>query len=159
MELLYLFQGTKHLVKDPEIRCFENWFEAKSLAEEECLDPEYQVGIKIVEEHGQQIPDCIASIKRALVRDKTRAHVILTTTHKAKGMEWDSVMLGDDFPRLIDQKTNCLKPLGMDEGELNPEEVNLQYVAVTRARKNLQLNVEIKRVVANDYNSSPTQNR
>ena len=48
------------------------------------------------------------------------ADVVLATAHKAKGCEWRSVRLADDFFRA-------------DEGPYPREEANLLYVAVTRA--------------------------
>lgn len=54
------------------------------------------------------------------------ADVILSTVHKAKGMEWDSVKLENDFPLP-----------GSDR--FTEEEVNLLYVAITRARKALNI--------------------
>jgi len=56
-----------------------------------------------------------------------RKDVSLATVHKAKGLEWDSVMLADDFP---DPRELC-RP-GM------VQEVNALYVAVTRAVRELQ---------------------
>ena len=54
------------------------------------------------------------------------ADVILSTVHKAKGLEWDSVKLENDFPLP-----------GSDR--FTEEEVNLLYVAITRARKSLNI--------------------
>jgi hypothetical protein len=57
--------------------------------------------------------------------------VVITTAHKAKGLEWDNVRIGNDFwgPRR-----------NTETGELDlpsPEELRLDYVAVTRAQKSL----------------------
>jgi superfamily I DNA/RNA helicase len=54
------------------------------------------------------------------------ADVILSTVRKAKGLEWDSVKLENDFPLQ-----------GSDR--FTEEEVNLLYVAITRARKKLNI--------------------
>lgn len=55
--------------------------------------------------------------------------VVVSTAHKAKGLEWDRVRIGDDFR----------KPKENEFGQpmIAPEEVRLAYVAVTRARKAL----------------------
>lgn len=63
-----------------------------------------------------------------------KADVLLTTAHRSKGLEWDSVELYDDFPKI----KNLV--------EVNFEELNLLYVAITRAKKQLFL--------ADDYNIS-----
>lgn len=57
------------------------------------------------------------------------SHVVLYTAHGSKGLEHDTVMLADDFNSIVESFMNG-KPL--DEADLN-----LFYVAVTRARKTL----------------------
>ncbi|MCX4097711.1 UvrD-helicase domain-containing protein [Nocardia sp. alder85J] len=57
--------------------------------------------------------------------------VVVSTAHKAKGLEWDSVRIGEDF------KNPATDP---DSGELvvpPAEELRLAYVAITRARRAL----------------------
>ena len=57
--------------------------------------------------------------------------VVITTAHKAKGLEWDNVRIGNDFwgPRTNPQTGKLDLP--------SPEELRLDYVAVTRAQKSL----------------------
>ncbi|MBF6171113.1 UvrD-helicase domain-containing protein [Nocardia blacklockiae] len=57
--------------------------------------------------------------------------VIISTAHKAKGLEWDSVRVGDDFkgPVTDPQSGELIMP--------SHEELCLAYVAVTRARRTL----------------------
>lgn len=58
-------------------------------------------------------------------RDDRGADLVVSTVHKAKGREWDRVSLANDFRALVD-----------DEGEpVANEEVNLLYVAATRAQR------------------------
>lgn len=57
--------------------------------------------------------------------------MFVSTAHKAKGLEWDRVQLNDDFPEpREDEETGELKMP-------STEELNLQYVAATRAKKAL----------------------
>ena len=63
--------------------------------------------------------------------DSRKIDVVITTAHRSKGLEWDSVRIGGDFwgPRI-----------SKDTGEVQmpaPEELKLDYVAVTRAKKRL----------------------
>lgn len=51
--------------------------------------------------------------------------IIYITAHKSKGLEWDNVVIADDFP-------NAYKD---GEWALTDQERNLQYVAHTRAKK------------------------
>lgn len=60
------------------------------------------------------------------------AHVTLTTSHKAKGLEYDQVVLSDDFPSNYDKNGRFV---GLSE-----EDENLLYVAATRAKYALNYN-------------------
>lgn len=62
--------------------------------------------------------------------NKESANIILSTIHKSKGLEFDHVLLGDDFPTIT---------TGLKEST-----VNCIYVALTRARKTLTLNKSCK---------------
>ncbi|PTT89088.1 hypothetical protein DBR42_08500, partial [Pelomonas sp. HMWF004] len=56
-----------------------------------------------------------------------QAAITLTTGHRAKGLEWEQVSLADDFIELP------------PEDDFDPEEINLLYVAVTRAIRCVKL--------------------
>lgn len=58
--------------------------------------------------------------------------ILLITAHKSKGMEWDSVVIADDFD--IDK----ILDVGVG-GKCNEQEVNLFYVACTRAKYEIKL--------------------
>lgn len=62
------------------------------------------------------------------VKNCTDPDVILTTAHKSKGLEFDNVIVANDF------KFGKKELLEMPE-----QEINLLYVACTRAKKTLQL--------------------
>jgi len=64
--------------------------------------------------------------------------IVLSTAHKAKGLEFPIVILSDDFlPRADD----CpLEQLPIDRYR---ESFNILYVAATRATKELVLNVDL----------------
>lgn len=59
--------------------------------------------------------------------------VVVSTAHKSKGLEWGRVRIGDDFfePRLDKDTGKMIMP--------SQEEMKLNYVAVTRAEKALDL--------------------
>lgn len=61
--------------------------------------------------------------------------VTLTTAHKAKGREWDIVLLGEDFPSGYNAKGEWVG--------LQDMERNLLYVALTRAIKVLMYNSSV----------------
>jgi superfamily I DNA/RNA helicase len=65
--------------------------------------------------------------------DEERSDLIVSTAHKAKGREWSTVRLMDDFLR---SKPKKQKPEKAQYANLqDPAEVRLFYVALTRAKE------------------------
>lgn len=62
--------------------------------------------------------------------DEADADVVLTTTHQAKGLEWDRVVVVDDFNPPYSSRQSLLTKHWR-------EEMFITYVAVTRAKKEL----------------------
>ncbi len=79
------------------------------------------------------MPQLISELKR-LSTSSELAHVTLTTAHRAKGLEWPLVRLGDDFLDIYDER--------LDEDVRN-DEINLLYVASTRAMSQLETNLYV----------------
>lgn len=81
--------------------------------------------VSIVESFGEM--ELILRLK-SIERDESSADLIISTGHKAKGREWDSVALYSDFePRVSKEDPNRLV--------INKEEARLLYVATTRAKE------------------------
>ncbi len=74
--------------------------------------------------------------KMAKEKIGNRYDILLTTAHKSKGLQWDHVILANDFHDL-------------DEGfeGLGDQERNLIYVAATRAVKTLELPVDMQAAI------------
>lgn len=110
---------------------FESWEELKETAEN---DPTYQKLVTLVEEHN--IPQLLDEMDQYHVDSEINAkariapHITLSTAHSSKGAEYDQVVLMEDFSIRNRRKEN----------RLEPEEVRLLYVAVTRAKKAVNLN-------------------
>lgn len=68
----------------------------------------------------------------------TNPHIIMSTAHKIKGLEFDQVWLAEDFPSAYSKG----RYVGLPE-----EERNLLYVAVTRAKKVLEYNSTVLEVL------------
>lgn len=64
---------------------------------------------------------------------KTHLGAVVTTAHRSKGLEWDNVVLCSDMQEVW--------PEGgfIDVAELDPDELRLLYVAITRAKKHIWL--------------------
>lgn len=79
--------------------------------------------------------DTLTSYKKP---DRFDVHLI--TAHRSKGIEWDNVLLADDFPSIYDKD-------GRHVG-LNELEENLLYVACTRAKLKLHYNNTVQEILA-----------
>ena len=71
--------------------------------------------------------------------------VLLVTGHKSKGLEWENVSLADDFSELFDEHR---VPFKVSTDLLPKDEVNLLYVASTRAKRALRLNSELRSLMS-----------
>lgn len=91
--------------------------------------------IKMVHTYGDSIVQLVVAIQTATMTDLDQADVVLSTAHRCKGLTLHTVVLAEDFPALTGAEGNLLPP-----EKLNRQEVNLLYVALTRASHWMQLN-------------------
>lgn len=129
MRSAYALWSGRGTVTDPEVQVFQEWDELLLASED---DPTLHLVVDMVEAHQHDLLAICDRLERAGEVPEQRADVVLTTAHKAKGREWDRVKLAGDFR----------SPLGLLRAglELREEEVNVLYVAATRARRVLELN-------------------
>ena len=104
----------------PEFFGFADWREVVEFAESE-EGASIAAFVDLVQVHGE---GKLWSAVKSVASEERGADVILSTAHKAKGREWDSVRLSPDFATSSQGTAR--------EGE---EEVRLFYVAITRARE------------------------
>jgi hypothetical protein len=112
--------GTEH----PELFAFRTWMEVQDYAENDAAGGDLKVFVNLVDKHG---PDAIIDTLQRLTRDESRADVVISTAHKAKGREWDSVKVAGDFRE--PKKTE-----DGEQGQISREDAMLAYVTVTRAK-------------------------
>jgi F-box protein 18 (helicase) len=119
-----------HVIENNFINRFATFAELEKYAAR-TLDSELMGKIKIVKCYQTNLPSLIKKIRCRCIKDSDLAEYVFTTAHKAKGLEFNTVQLTDDF-------------VGMPQGSvtreimsLSPDEGNLLYVAVTRAKKRL----------------------
>lgn len=131
-----LYKSRLDLVKDPTLRAFPSW---QSLEEyvSTTNDGELTMLYRLVDREREGIPRIIHALRTQLVSE-SEAQVVLTTAHKAKGREFDQVVLCDDFPDVYDNKGK-LRASGQD--------LNLLYVASTRAKKAMAINSALREVL------------
>ncbi len=125
-----LYQEEPFQIKDPYIRSFSTFQNLKSYARA-VEDFDLSNMCKVVEKYRAGIPVHVDRILDQAV-DEDKAGILLTTAHKAKGLEWANVILQEDFHPLV-KGNKIIDPAGVD-----PDEFNLVYVAMTRARINLR---------------------
>ena len=134
LDIYRLMMGKKeHMIKFKKFHTF-NHLEtfAKNVDDIELLSK-----IKIVKKYGDRVPGLIEKIRSSVVKDIKSANTVLSTVHKAKGLEFETVVLWSDFPDYQDT-WGGLRHVPEDEA-------NLIYVAITRAKRSLVCNQFVKK--------------
>lgn len=137
LDTYYLHANRKDLIKDKMISSFATYQDMVAYGKA-LDDKEVNSLIRIVEEYGDEIPNLVERIRNEAVAVPTGNEILMTTAHKSKGLEWMDVRLTDDFTDMKAEKDN--------EGRLIPpdrEEVNLLYVAMTRALRGIAVHSSI----------------
>ena len=151
MDVFNLYAGLYDQIKERQISFFKSFNELKAFAEAR-LDPELQARVNIVNEYKDAVPNHVENIRKNITAARL-AKVFIVTAHKSKGLEWPNVMLTNDYANLFDEEDNLLpvstgnpdedKRLGYTK-TIPRDEVNLLYVACTRAKKRLKLNHDLR---------------
>jgi superfamily I DNA/RNA helicase len=118
----------------PELLLFASWGEVQDYAEWDPDGRDLLSFVEVIDEHGADV--VLHTLSRLAA--ETHAEVVVSTAHAAKGREWPSVRIADDFPEPVDPENTDLngEPI---PGKIEPSEARLAYVAVTRARNRLDL--------------------
>jgi superfamily I DNA/RNA helicase len=136
----HLYKGERDKIKSEYLKTFKNYKSFKGMATSLKV-PEYVFLIKVIEKYGNTLDETFRLIKRGLTSIRT-ADRILSTAHKSKGLEFLSVKLEDDFISLYDDNGILIPPNRVD-----PEEINILYVALTRATDELELNKDLQKLI------------
>lgn len=112
-------RGTEH----PELMAFQRWAEVQDYAANDPGGEDLAVLVDLIDEH---TPEKILAMTAQLVEERY-AEVIVSTVHKAKGREWESVLVADfrKPKKAPDEDTAPLPPR---------DQMMAAYVAVTRAK-------------------------
>lgn len=139
-DVLNLSNGKHHLIRDRIIKEMNSLDELEEYIEK-TEDMQLGMMVEIVKEYGDEIPGIIKTIKERHVENdqKEKAAMIFSTVHRCKGMEYDIVELADDFISEAKLERLVQSPLSELEKNKLTEEINLLYVAVTRAKKELHI--------------------
>ncbi|QKJ22577.1 UvrD-helicase domain-containing protein [Poseidonibacter lekithochrous] len=132
--IFYLKQKKNDRITLDEIKDFESIYELEQFAKD-TKNQDYLNVIKFINAYGDNIFDINKKIKEKLTTKKEDADILFTTTHKSKGLEYDQVVMTNDFisKKEISNPKNNLSHLRINE------ELNIYYVAATRAKKAIDL--------------------
>lgn len=120
----------------PELLLFPCWGDLQDYAAHDPAGRDLQPLANLVDTHGA---DAILAALTQLTPE-AHAHVTVSTAHKAKGREWPSVLIAEDFARSLNDTTGQTgsTPAPVPE-PVDDAEARLAYVAVTRTRRRLDL--------------------
>uniref|UniRef100_A0A9J7XVV4 F-box DNA helicase 1 n=1 Tax=Cyprinus carpio carpio TaxID=630221 RepID=A0A9J7XVV4_CYPCA len=101
-------------------------------------DRELEAKLTVVEKYNKRIPELVERIN-----DRAQKNFILGTVHKAKGLEFDTVVVTDDFMKVPCARHNLQRVGGFNADD----EWNLLYVAITRAKRALYITKTISNIL------------
>ncbi|XP_027526026.1 F-box DNA helicase 1 [Corapipo altera] len=111
-------------------------------------DRDLAVKIFIVEKYRERIPELVQRIERSHVSQESLADYLIGTVHQAKGLEFDTVLVADDFVKAPCGSDASQRRTNLAIGAVPEDEWNLLYVAVTRAKKCLLLSKSLEHLLA-----------
>ncbi|KAK7101829.1 hypothetical protein V1264_020153 [Littorina saxatilis] len=132
-----------HEIQNQFIKRFQNLADLEKYAEK-TLDNELMGKIRIVKTYHHNLPQCLHKIREKAVSNVASADVVFSTVHKAKGLEFSTVKITDDFIDLHD----ILRVTSIEKHMMQGEEANLLYVAVTRAKRALIMSKTVRTLLS-----------
>lgn len=158
---LFWFRATNQTM-NRELKKFKDWRELQEYAEE-AEDVELLTGINFINIYSKKfdsLPKAIDKVFNYVVERRSDAQFCYCTAHKSKGLTFhEPVLIESDFPSLIkwseemekirNLKPNEYLPSSPPEKQLEniikqiEQEVNLIYVAMTRAKSDVYFNEDL----------------
>ncbi|MFF6778988.1 UvrD-helicase domain-containing protein [Streptomyces sp. NPDC012637] len=118
----------------PELVLFPTWGALQDYATYDPSGRDLQPLVDLVDTHGTgAILNAVSQLTQ-----ESHAQVTISTAHKAKGREWERVKIGEDFPPPKDTDEQDAQGKSTPR-PIDPAEARLAYVAVTRARRHLDI--------------------
>lgn len=103
----------------PELCCFDSWGEVEEYSKTD-EGQDIRLMVKLIKEFtAEAIRDALRDMP-----DEASADLVVSTVHKSKGREWDTVKLGPDFPTA---------------NKMQDSDRRLLYVGATRAKLTLDI--------------------
>ncbi len=137
-DVLFLYAGQPRKARHELVRGFQDFADLEQYASD-IADADLRLMCRIVKKYKTDLFRLLEELRALQTERPEDADLLLLTVHRAKGLEYDSVSLADDFltPALF---FRTLNDLGADvAGPTLNEELNILYVAITRARRRVEL--------------------
>jgi len=164
-EVYALYKGNMRAIEDPRLKLFSSFDSLKFHVEEDGVEEaEIKIAVNVVDKYKDETIIHLNELKKNLA-SKESCDVILSTVHASKGLEYESVVLADDFVDIekISEKLYFLENKTFEFNETSEkfkklkekyeslqtwfkEECNILYVAVTRSFGELELNKSLKKI-------------
>ncbi|MBY8863892.1 UvrD-helicase domain-containing protein [Nocardia sp. CA2R105] len=110
-----------------ELFAFRTWSELQDYVDNDHGGRDLRPLVDLIDEHG--VETILDTVDR-LADTEDDADVVISTAHKSKGREWDTVTIAEDFPEPAPDNNG-------NPGPIPPADAMLAYVAITRARQRL----------------------
>lgn len=141
LDVYNLYNKNRGAIKDAYIKRFRNFAEFQETVNDKlCPDVDLASRARVVLKYKHSVPELIRSIISNSI-NPANARVVFSTAHKAKGMEFNQVKLTSDFADLIVEEDGNKRLANAEE--IDDQEINLLYVALTRAKNVLQPNKQL----------------
>jgi F-box protein 18 (helicase) len=144
-DVLNLYNGKRDRIRDKLIALMPSMRDLEEYVEK-TEDIQLGMMVELVKEYGDELPKIIKTIKDKHLEneDRDKAEIIFSTVHRSKGMEYDEVVLVKDFmtKEKLEIRIKENGDMTVDIAKLN-EEINLLYVAITRAKWKLHIPEEL----------------
>ena len=122
-----LWSGQVKKIKSRFIARFKTWDTFLEFVDK-GLDHELLVLTNIVEKYRNRLPDLLHRLKSRVVDSREDAGVILSTVHKAKGLEYDFVYILGDFIRWNDVASIAFEVFGRSLNRESGDIVDVDFV-------------------------------
>ena len=143
MDIYNLKRGNFGLIKDTFLRNFKKYDSLCDYAESQN-ERDLLAWINLISHHSNwlDIPSELTEIRRLNSTEVPTAHK-LTTAHKSKGLEFGTVEMAPDFllPQFLDKPSSRVV--------YKEDELNICYVAITRAEKKLLVSKNLSEILRN----------
>jgi superfamily I DNA/RNA helicase len=121
---LDLMNAQKRWTSHPDLQCFTSWGEVCDYVSQDEEGTDLKLNVDLINRFGAV--QIINALDKRMPQERY-ADLVVSTAHKSKGCEWETVQLAHDFPSGIDKKG--------EPQPLDAEQWRLLYVATTRGQR------------------------